>query len=88
MPSLSNVDEDFDVVPGIALVLDVEGNYTLTMSEEARSRFRRGGSRQFLEKHGERDSYSQFDPRPFTTNVIMGKYEVRISEKEGWIPIY
>lgn len=87
LASLSKVDEDFDVVPGIALVLDAAGNYTLIMSEEARLRFRRGGSRQFLQNYGESDPYSQFDPMPFTTNIVSGKYEIRISEKEGSMPI-
>ncbi len=86
MPSISKVDEDFDVIPGMAFVLDASGNYTLTMTEETRSRFRRFGSRQFLQLHGENDPYSQFDPKPFSTNIIAGKYEVQY-EKDGGIPI-
>lgn len=87
MPSISKVAEDFDVIPGIAFVLDAAGNYTLTMTEETMSRFRRFGSKQFLQDWCESDPYSQFDPNPFTTNVITGKYDLRIYEKEGWIPI-
>ena len=86
IPSISKVDQDFDVVPGIGLVLDATGNYTLTMSEEVGSRFRRHGSKQFLQYHDER-YYPHFDPQPFTTNIVSGKYEVRIYEKEGWTPI-
>lgn len=86
MPSISKVDEDFAVVPGVAFVLDAVGNYTLTMTEETRSRFRRCGSKQFLQDYGESDPHSRFDPNPFTTNIITGKYEVRF-EKEGGIPI-
>ncbi len=88
MPSISKVDEDFEPVHGITLSLDKSGNYTLSFSEEVRTRFRRRGSKQFLQDYGESDPHSQFDPKPFTTNIVCGKYEVRIHEKEGWTPIF